>query len=159
MYSRVCVQGRAPVKGFAALIALVWLFLKGNKRQVMACRLVSRVSVLAYGSSSPHPAPNAGHPSVPQRMGQTKPPVRPAQPPAAPPRCLEAAGQRRLPKKGEQGCLGERERREGKKGWRLTWVWMILCRQSVLACLKPFPQTLQTKGLAPVCTGIWRVKL
>lgn len=40
-----------------------------------------------------------------------------------------------------------------------TWVWMILCRHSVLACLKPFPQTLQTKGLAPVCTGMWRVKL
>lgn len=39
MYSRVCVEGRAPVKGFAALVALVWLFLEGNKRRVTACWL------------------------------------------------------------------------------------------------------------------------
>ncbi|CAG5984399.1 unnamed protein product [Menidia menidia] len=33
---------------------------------------------------------------------------------------------------------------------------MILCLQSVLACRKPFPHTLQTKGRAPVCTGMCR---
>lgn len=41
----------------------------------------------------------------------------------------------------------------------LTCVCMILCRHSVLACRKPFPHTLQTNGLAPVCTGMWRVRL
>lgn len=40
-----------------------------------------------------------------------------------------------------------------------TWVWMILCRHRVLAWRKPFPQTLHTNGLAPVCTGMWRVRL
>lgn len=60
-----------------------------------------------------------------------------------------------LPEKRERTVVGREEGTEDG----LTWVWMILCRQSVLACLKPFPQTLQTKGLAPVCTGIWRVKL
>ncbi len=40
-----------------------------------------------------------------------------------------------------------------------TWVWMILCRHSVLACRNPFPQTLHTNGRAPVCTGMWRVRL
>lgn len=39
VYSRMRVQGRAPVKSFAALVALVWLFLEGNKHQVMACWL------------------------------------------------------------------------------------------------------------------------
>jgi len=32
VYPRVRVQGRAPVKGFAALVALVWLLLEGNRR-------------------------------------------------------------------------------------------------------------------------------
>lgn len=66
-------------------------------------------------------------------------------------------------------CTGVREARqwESRGGRRLpqpgcpppTWVWMILCRHRVLAWRKPFPQTLQTKGRAPVCTGMWRVRL
>lgn len=40
-----------------------------------------------------------------------------------------------------------------------TWVWIILCLQSVLAWRKPLPQTLHTNGLAPVWTGMWRVRL
>lgn len=41
----------------------------------------------------------------------------------------------------------------GARGPR-TWVWIILCLQSVLAWRKPLPQTLHTKGLAPVWTGM-----
>ena len=40
-----------------------------------------------------------------------------------------------------------------------TWVWIILCLQSVLAWRKPLPQTLHTNDLAPVWTGMWRVRL
>lgn len=40
-----------------------------------------------------------------------------------------------------------------------TWVWIILCLQRVLAWRKPLPQTLHTNGLAPVWTGMWRVRL
>ena len=38
-------------------------------------------------------------------------------------------------------------------------VWIILWRQSVDACRKPFPHTFQTNGRIPVCTGICRTKL
>lgn len=49
VYSRVRVQGRAPVKSFAALVALVWLFLEGNKHQVTACWPSCGVCVLFCG--------------------------------------------------------------------------------------------------------------
>lgn len=49
VYSRVRVQSRAPVKSFAALVALVWLFLEENKHQVTACWPSCGVCVLFSG--------------------------------------------------------------------------------------------------------------
>lgn len=96
----------------------------------------------------------AGHPPNLPRLRQTKSPRGCGL--AGPPQmCRSGRTNAELPEKSERNVLGREEGTEDG----LTWVWMILCRQSVLACLKPFPQTLQTKGLAPVCTGIWRVKL
>lgn len=83
VYSCVRVQGRAPVKSLAALVALVWLFLKGNKCGDAARWLICGVSVpvrraraLADGSAAgPTRCRCEMPPGTPTLLAQTKSPA------------------------------------------------------------------------------------